>query len=529
MNLPPAGRSTEDLLAEIARLKEHDLPVRGGQVTAYVYDTGRAAVHDAATRAYLEMLEVNCLDPTAFPSVIAMERQVVGAVSDLLGGGHGIFTSGGTESIMLAVKAARDFAAAQDRATADSTTMDSTTMDSTTMDSTTMDRATADGATADGATADGATADGAARRLAPGERPNLVLPVTAHPAFHKAAHYLGVEVKPVPVDLETYKVRPGDVAAAIDERTILVVVSAPSYPQGVIDPVEEVAALAARAGVPCHVDACVGGWLLPWLREAGAPVPPFDLSVPGVTSLSCDLHKFGYAPKGASVLLFADPAMRRKAYFASADWPGYTIINATVQSSRSAGPLGGAWATLQALGREGYLELGRATWEATRRLRDGLAEIPGLRVLGEPESSLVAFTGEDVDVFVLADEARSRGWFLQPQLSYAGIPANLHVTVTGVTLAGVDAMLKVIAESARAARERGPVVLPDGLVELVAGLDLEAIDDAAFAELSASVGVDLRPGSGQPEMAMVNAVLDALPPASREAVLVRFLSVIYGG
>ncbi|MEV4803902.1 aspartate aminotransferase family protein [Nonomuraea sp. NPDC049421] len=473
MTLPPAGRSAEDLLAEIARLKEHDLPVRGGQVTAYVYDTGRAAVHDAATRAYLEMLEVNCLDPTAFPSVVEMERQVVGAVSDLLGGGHGIFTSGGTESIMLAVKAARDRAAR--------------------------------------------------------DRPNLVLPVTAHPAFHKAAHYLGVEVKAVPVDLETYKVRPADVAAAMDERTVLVVVSAPSYPQGVIDPVEEVAALAAAAGVPCHVDACVGGWLLPWLREAGAAMPAFDLSVPGVTSLSCDLHKFGYAPKGASVLLFADPAMRRKAYFASAAWPGYTIINATVQSSRSAGPLGGAWATLQALGREGYVELGRATLEATRRLRDGLAAIPGLRVLGEPESSLVAFTGDDVDVFVLADEARARGWFLQPQLSYAGIPANLHITVTGVTLSGVEAMLKVIAESADAARERGPAVLPDGLVELVAGIDLDAIDDATFAELSASVGVDLRPGSGQPEMAVVNAVLDALPPASREAVLVRFLSVIYGG
>ncbi|MEV5888435.1 pyridoxal phosphate-dependent decarboxylase family protein [Nonomuraea fuscirosea] len=472
MNLPPAGRTTEDLLAEVARLKEHDLPVRGGQVTAYVYDTGRAEVNDAATRAYLEMLEVNCLDPTAFPSVVEMERQVVGAVADLLGGGHGIFTSGGTESIMLAVKAARD--------------------------------------------------------LAGRDRPNLVLPVTAHPAFHKAAHYLGVEVVAMPVDLSTYKVRARDVAAAIGPDTVLVVASAPSYPQGVIDPIEEVAAVASAAGVPFHVDACVGGWLLPWLREAGATVPPFDLSVPGVTSISCDLHKFGYAPKGASVLLFADPAMRRRAYFASAAWPGYTIINATVQSSRSAGPLGGAWATLQALGRQGYAELGRATLEATTRLRAGLADIPGLRVLGEPESSLVAFAGDGVDVFVLADEARARGWFLQPQLSYAGIPANLHITVTGVTLAGVEAMLKVIAESAEAARERGPVVLPEGLVELVAGLDLDAIDDASFAELSASVGVDLRPGAGQPEMAMVNAVLDALPPASREAVLVRFLSVIYG-
>ncbi|MEU5867812.1 aspartate aminotransferase family protein [Nonomuraea sp. NPDC047529] len=471
MTLPLSGRTTEDLLAEVARMKQHDLPVRGGQVTAYVYDTGRAEVHEAAARAYFEMLEVNCLDPTAFPSIVEMEKQVVGAVAELLGGGHGIFTSGGTESIMLAVKAARD----------------------------------------------------AAGRAAP----NLVLPVTAHPAFHKAAHYLGLRVKAVPVDLETYKVRVEDVAAAIDEDTVLVVVSAPSYPQGVIDPVAEVAAVAAEAGVACHVDACVGGWLLPWLREAGADVPPFDLSVPGVTSLSCDLHKFGYAPKGASVVLFADPATRRRAYFASAAWPGYTIINATVQSSRSAGPLGGAWATLQALGREGYVELGRATLKAAARLREGIAAIPGLRVLGAPESSLVAFAGDDLDVFVLADAARERGWFLQPQLSYAGIPANLHVTVTGVTLNGVEAMLRVIADAAEAARRRGLAVVPDGLVELIAGLDLDALDDATFAELAASVGVDLRPGAGQPGMATVNAVLDALPAETREALLLRFLSVMY--
>ncbi|MEU8247711.1 aspartate aminotransferase family protein [Nonomuraea sp. NPDC048916] len=471
MNLPDTGATVEELLAEVARLKEHDLPVRGGQVTAYVYDTGRGEVHEAAARAYFEMLEVNCLDPTAFPSIVEMEKQVVGAVADLLGGGHGVFTSGGTESIMLAVKAARD----------------------------------------------------AARR----DRPNLVLPVTAHPAFHKAAHYLGVAVRPVPVDLGTYQVLVPAVKEAIDEDTVLVVASAPSYPQGVVDPIEEVAAVAAAANVPCHVDACVGGWLLPWLREAGADVPPFDLSVPGVTSLSCDLHKFGYAPKGASVLLFADPAMRRKAYFASAAWPGYTIINATVQSSRSAGPLGGAWATLRALGRQGYVELGRATLRAATRLREGIAEIPGLEVLGRGDSSLIAFRGTDVDVFTLADEARARGWFLQPQLSYAGIPANLHITVTGVTLAGVEAMLQVIAESAEAARLRGPAELPEGLVDLIAGLDLDALDDATFAELAASVGVDLRPGAGQPEMAVVNAVLDALPAATREAILVRFLSVIY--
>ncbi|MEU6998233.1 aspartate aminotransferase family protein [Nonomuraea sp. NPDC046570] len=473
MNLPDTGRATDDLLAEIARLRAHDLPVRGGQVTAYVYDTGRAEVHEAAAHAYFEMLEVNTLDPTAFPSVVEMERQVVGAVADLLGGGHGIFTNGGTESIMLAVKAARD----------------------------------------------GSRVAG---------RPNMVVPVTAHPAFHKAAHYLGVEVRAVPVDLVTYRVEPEAVEAAIDGDTVLVVVSAPSYPQGVVDPVEKVAALARDRGVACHVDACVGGWLLPWLREAGADVPAFDLSVPGVTSISCDLHKFGYAPKGASVVLFADPATRRRAYFASGAWPGYTVINATVQSSKSAGPLAGAWATLQALGRDGYLELGRATLRAATRLREGVAAIPGLRVLGGQESSLVAFAGDDVDVFVLSDEARRRGWFIQPQLSYAGIPANLHVTVTGVTLRGVEAMLEVIAESAAAARSRGPAVLPDGLVELIAGLDLDALDDATFAELAASVGIDLT-SRDQPEMAVVNAVLDALPARVREAILVRFLSVIYSG
>jgi glutamate/tyrosine decarboxylase-like PLP-dependent enzyme len=296
----------------------------------------------------------------------------------------------------------------------------------------------------------------------------------------------------------------------------------------VVDPIEDIAAIAASRDVLCHVDACVGGWLLPWLREAGAHVPPFDLSVPGVTSISCDLHKYGYAPKGASVLLFRDARLRRKAYFASAAWPGYTIINATVQSSRSAGPLGGAWATLQSLGREGYLELGRRTLEATRRLVDGVGKIPGLRVLGEPEASLVAIAGSpEVDVFVVSDEARRLGWFLQPQLSYAGIPANLHITVTGVTLAGIDAMLDVIASAAEAARLRGPAVVPDGLPELIASLDLDALDDATFTELAASVGIDLRE-TGQPGMAVVNAVLDALPAETREEILVRFLSVMYG-
>ncbi|RSN48695.1 pyridoxal phosphate-dependent decarboxylase family protein [Actinomadura sp. WAC 06369] len=464
MTLPEDGRPAADLLDRLAALRGADLPVRGGKVTAYVYDTGRDAVHDLAAAAYAEMLEVNCLDPTAFPSIVALEREVVGAVADRLGGGTGVFTSGGTESIMLAVKAARD-----------------------------------------------------ARPVA--GRPQIVLPVTAHPAFHKAAHYLGMEAVAVPVD-DGFRADPAAVAAAITPRTVLAVASAPSYPQGVMDPVPEIAEIAASAGVLCHVDACVGGWVLPWLRDTGRPVPPFDLSVPGVTSLSCDLHKYGYAPKGASVVLFADPALRRRAYFASAEWPGYTVINSGVQSSKSAGPLAAAWATLHAVGAAGYRDLAARAMDAAERLAAGLPD--GLRVLGAPVVPLVAVASTDpaLDVFVLADEARARGWFFQPQLSYRGIPANLHFTITGVSDTG--ALLDALAASAEAARAAGPPPVPDGLAETVAGLDLDALTDAGFAELLASVGAE--PSGG---MAVVNTVLDALPPDTREALLIRYLSALY--
>ncbi|MFG2006116.1 pyridoxal phosphate-dependent decarboxylase family protein [Spirillospora sp. NPDC048911] len=473
--LPETGRPVADLLGELARLRDGDLPVRGGNVTAYVYDTGRAEVHDAAARAHLEMLEVNCLDPTAFPSIVALERRLVGAVAGRLGGDAGtpgIFTSGGTESIMLAVKAARDAHQARDV--------------------------------------------------------QVVAPATAHPAFAKAAHYLGMELVSVPVDPVTFRADPAAIASALTPRTALVVASAPSYPHGVIDPVADIAALAAAAGVPCHVDACVGGWVLPWLRENGRDVPPFDLSVPGVTSISCDLHKYGYAPKGASVVLFADEAMRRRAYFASAGWPGYPVINTTVQSSRGAGPLGAAWATFQALGAEGYRALAADAMRATERLVAGVAGTPGLRVLGEPDAPLVAIASDDpaLSVFTLADEARMRGWFFQVQLSSGGSPANLHLTLTGVSGARAEEMVSVLRESAEAARVSGPPDVPAELVDALAGLDLDTIDDAGFAGLLASVGVALG-SAGDPEMAMVNAILDALPPATREVLLVRFLAVLY--
>jgi glutamate/tyrosine decarboxylase-like PLP-dependent enzyme len=473
--LPAQGRSPADLLAELTALTAADLPTRGGRTTAYVYDSGRAEVRAAAEAAYLAMLEVNGLDPTAFPSIVALERQVVGATAARLGGDDstpGIFTSGGTESIILAVKAARD---ARPDVTA----------------------------------------------------PEIVVPVTAHAAFHKAGKYLGVPVVTTPVDPGSFRAVPALISAACTANTVLVVASAPSYAHGVVDPVAEIAADAADRGIPCHVDACVGGWLLPWLAEAGAPVPAFDLSVPGVTSLSCDLHKFGYAPKGASVLLFRDEAMRLNAYYACAAWPGYSVVNSTVQSSKGAGPLAGAWATMQALGADGYRELGRSALAATRRLIAGVEALDGLTVLGSPDATLVALgTDADLDLFALADESRARGYFLQPQLSLDGLPANLHLTLTGVSEQGVEELLAVLAECVHAVRPLGPAEPPADIVELLGQVDLTGLDNASFAALLPAAGVDLG-GAGPARMAPVNRLLDALPPATREVIVARFLSALY--
>ncbi|MET0425378.1 MAG: aminotransferase class V-fold PLP-dependent enzyme, partial [Actinoplanes sp.] len=270
--LPDKGVPGERVLAELRELRSADLPTHGGRLFAYVYDPAVDGLDDLARAAYAISAHVNGLDPTAFPSLLAMENALVGAAAGLLGGGPatvGSVTSGGTESLILAVKAARD-------ARPELTT------------------------------------------------PRLVVPSTAHAAFAKAAHYLRVALDVVPVGPDLRADRAAT-AAAIGPDTVLVAASAPSYAHGVVDPITELAAIAADRGVRFHVDACFGGWALPYLRRLGADLPPFDLSVPGVTSISVDLHKYAYAPKGVSILLHRDEALRLPQYFAYADWPGYTM------------------------------------------------------------------------------------------------------------------------------------------------------------------------------------------------------------
>jgi glutamate/tyrosine decarboxylase-like PLP-dependent enzyme len=463
------GLPREQVLQRLEALRADDLAARGGRTFAYVYDPARPDIDALGHEVYASYLDVNGLDPTVFPSLMAMENEVIDSTRRHLGSttAVGSFTSGGTESIILAVKAARDRAA-----------------------------------------------------VAGGQ---VVLPVTAHAAFQKACHYLGLEAVLVDVDPTTFRALPSLVEQAITDRTILLVASAASYAHGVVDPVEEIAALGEQRGIPVHVDACIGGWLLPYFRRLGVDVPPFDLSVPGVTSLSVDLHKYAYAPKGASVVLYNDPGLRRKQYYATADWTGYTMINATVQSTKSGGPLAAAWAVLQAVGDDGYLELARKTLSATRRLVDGVGRIDGLRVLGQPEMALVAIASEDVDVFVLCDEMNARGWYVQPQLSYRGLPASMHLTLTASSEAVVDELLSDLEKCVESTR--GVAAGDPDLLAAVAALDPDELGDDVLGALLPLAGIE--PSEGLPErMAGINALLERMPMRLRERVLVEFLGLL---
>ncbi|GAA0408946.1 aminotransferase class V-fold PLP-dependent enzyme [Micromonospora gifhornensis] len=486
--LPARGVAAERVLGEVRELRGLDRPTHGGRLFAYVYDPGVAGLDELAAAAYAESAHVNGLDPTAFPSLLTMENALVGAAARVLGGGPGTsapevvgsVTSGGTESLILAVKAARD--ARPEIAT-----------------------------------------------------PRIVVPASAHAAFAKAAHYLRVKIDSVPIDPETLRPAVADVAAAIGPETVLVVCSAPSYAHGVIDPVTQIAEVAAAAGVRCHVDACFGGWTLPYLRRLGEPVPAFDFAVPGVTSISVDLHKYAYAPKGVSVLLHRDPALRAPQYFAYADWPGYTMINPVISSTRSGGPIAAAYATLRHLGDDGYLELTRRTRDAARVLADAVRGVDGLRLITEPESTVVCFTSTDSgpDLFVLVDELAARGWHTQPQLTYAGLPRSVHLTVTAAVAPRAAEFAADLAEAVAAAGVAGPVTLPPELLALAGALSPEALTAELVASLAAGLGLgtvggpDSGAGGGLPErMAPVNTLLDAAPPALRERLLVEFVSLL---
>lgn len=464
-----------DVLARLRQLQAGDLPVHGGRTLAYVYDSGLAEVDEIGRRAVAAYAGANGLDPTAFPSLLRMENELVGFAAGLLDAPDGVVgsvTSGGTESVLLAVLTARD---ANPEIT----------------------------------------------------RPKLVVPSTAHAAFHKAAHYFGVELVSVPVGAD-FRADAAAMADAIDDSTVLVVASAPSYAHGVVDPVTEIAAAAAAHGVRCHVDACIGGWVLPYAARLGRPAPPWTFAVEGVTSISVDTHKYAYAPKGTSLLLHRSAPLRRPQFFASARWPGYTMLNSTMQSTRSGGPLAGAWAVVQSIGDPGYLELAEQVFAATDRIAAGVSTVAGLRLLAVPDSTLLVLgTDSTCDPFTVCDEMAARGWFVQPQLSFDGGPASIHLSVSAATLPHVGDFLDALAAATAAAQSAGPVTVDPEVVAFIETLDPATLSDADFDGLLAASGLL---GSSPADelvlpdrLAEVNALLDVAAPSMREALLIAFL------
>ncbi|MBS2014340.1 MAG: aspartate aminotransferase family protein [Deltaproteobacteria bacterium] len=383
MKFPERGISRDDVVATMEKYRRTDGDAKNARLFSLVYATP-PDVTEVAKDAYTRFFSENALNPMAFPSLRRFESEVLGMTRDLFNGPEtvaGSMSSGGSESLLLAVKTARDWARANRPDV---------------------------------------------------KEPEMLLPVTAHPALLKAAHMCTVK----PVLVPTKSDQSADVEAArklFTDRTILVVGSAPQYPHGVIDPIEDLAALAESNGVLCHVDACIGGFMLPWVEKLGHSVPKWDFRVKGVTSISADLHKYAYAAKGASTILYRTAALRRFQHFVHADWPGGLFGSPSVLGTRPGGAIAAAWAVMTYLGQEGYKDLARRAMSATKKLATGIDETPGLAVIGKPVMPLLAFGtnpatsgGKEADLYVVGDRMQARGWRIDRQQN----PTSLHLTIS---------------------------------------------------------------------------------------------------
>ncbi|MSP24571.1 MAG: aspartate aminotransferase family protein [Myxococcales bacterium] len=470
---PSTGQSRASINASLADARSRDLKA-DGRAFAFIYDAG-GETRELARETYSACMSINGLDPTAYPSARTLELGLVGACLELMRaseGAVGTATAGGTESVMLAVKAARDHA----------------------------------------------------KKARPELlRPKMLLPVTAHACFHKAAHYLGVEIVPVAVDA-TFRASLEDLRSQWTDDVILVVGSAPSYAHGVVDPIEGMAQLAREHGALMHVDACVGGLVLPFLRDLGMPVPAFDFRVEGVTSMSLDLHKYGFAPKGSSMLLMRDRALRDAQYYACATWTGYTIVNSTTLGSKSLAAAGAALAVISHLGRDGYVRLARAMWEATALLVAAVKARPELRLLAEPDMNLFAFTTTDGDLFELADRLAECGWHVQPTYGYGPSPAHIHLTIDPTNAPNAAEFARDLESCLVGLPAR--MEPPQEVVAMLALLGDEA-NGAALepAMLMASLGI--KDGVLPARAAAIHRILDAASPSLREQLMVLFIGELF--
>ena len=394
--IPLKGRDHQSILTELESFKKNDAQWHQGRTWSMVYhvdDAHKDFLKEAGNAFFSE----SYLNPFAFKSLQHMELDVIAMASHLLHGDEnvtGTMTSGGTESIFLSVYTYREKARQE-------------------------------------------------RKL--NKTPEIVMAVSTHPAFEKAAHILGIKVKKAPLN-EQYQVDVKALEKLISPNTILVVASAPSYPHGIIDPIAAISELALKHRVPFHVDSCIGGFILPWIEKLKpGSIAPWDFRLPGVTSISADTHKFAYGSKGSSVLLYKDISYLRHQFFITTDWPGGIYASPTFMGSRSGIPIATAWASIQALGQEGFLSITQKIMAGVQRFKEGIQAIPELKLIGESFTNIFAFTSahKKVDLFVVADVLAQKGWSVDRQHK----PDSIHFTVMQHNLDVIDEYLSDLKEA----------------------------------------------------------------------------------
>jgi sphinganine-1-phosphate aldolase len=471
--LLPEGTPKEKVLEELNSYTGKDINWKTGKVLTGLYDPGTEA-HELAAEAYTRFLPQNALYVNMYPSIGKLEKDIVASVAELLRADDdvvGNVTSGGTESILMATKTARDWA----------------------------------------------------RKNRPEiKEPEMVLPVTAHPAFLKAAHYFELKVIQTEVNLTDYRADLAAFEKALSPNTIIAVGSAPNFSHGSIDPIREMAAIAKERNILFHVDGCVGGIYLSVLRRMGSELRDFDFSVPGVTSISADLHKYGYTPKNASVILYRNRDLRKFAWFICSSTTEYVVINATTQSSRTGGPIAAAWAIFRYLGEEGYQDIVRRSQDATRLLLDGIEKIEGIEVLGDPDMCMFTIVSEKLNVFEIDDEMRQRGWHMIPQFACGGSPANLHVSLSQANVPHAARFIEDLTEVVASLLQNGSAIDSEELARVVGETSGKPVEEVMMAviPLIGLTGLDL------PEkMGTLNTVLSLLPADTRDEMLTLFFNM----
>ncbi len=455
---PSTGKTKDEVLDAMRSARDHDVQWQKGRAFSLVYHAGKD-VDDLLKEASLLFFSENGLNPTAFPSLRKFETEIVSMAASLLGGDDnaaGTVTSGGTESLLMTVKTARDWA----------------------------------------------------RKNRPEIiHPEMILPLSGHPAFEKAAQYF--DVKPVRTALRAdYRADVESARQAVTPNTILMVGSAPAYPHGVIDPIREMAAIALEHGFLFHTDACVGGFMLPFVRKLGYPVPDFDLSVPGVTSISADLHKYAYAAKGASVILYKTAELRRHQLFVSINWPGGIYPSPSMGGTRPGAPIAAAWAVLNYLGESGYLEMTDLVMKAARRFQDGVNATPGIKVISDPEMSVFAIGSDGLDVYALADELTKRNWHLDRQQ----FPPTLHMTVQFGHVEVVDEFLNDLADAVNTVRKPSIEKTTNQLLVKTANFLVKILPEKWVTHLMDKASSLLGGGGGLPsKMAPMYGLIGSLP------------------